>query len=325
MSPTRVRIVKNWDFPDLMAQSPGGRGEWEGVRFLEGDGEADYVLVLNQPAAPVEVAVPRNRIWAVIQEPPTPYHRHLHRGQPAFSRIYTTDAQLAGSTARHIGSQPALAWHVGLDFDALAAMTDVPEKTRDVSWITSTLAFLPGHKRRLSAIEALREAGFVDFFGRGLNPIARKWEGLASYRYAIAFENHLGPWYWSEKLADCFLAGAMPIYAGCTNLEDYFPAGSFVRLDPDGDVVGDVRRIVESDLAERNRPLVLEARRRVLHEHQLFPFVTRLIAGDREPAGPVERVRIEVQGIRNPLVYGMAVWHWKVRPLLGALKSRAAQ
>ena len=324
MSLTRVRIVKNWDFPDLMAQSPGGRGEWAGVRFFEGDGEADYVVVLNQPAATLEVIAPRNRVWAVIQEPPTPYHRHLHRGQAAFSRIHTTDPLLAGSTPRHIGSQPALAWHAGLDFDALDAMKGVPDKSKDVSWITSTLAFLPGHKLRLRSIDALRKAGFVDFFGRGLNPVARKWEALAPYRYAIAFENHIGPWYWSEKLADCFLAGVMPLYVGCTNLEDYFPEGSFVRLDPEGDVVGEVRRIVESDLAERNRHLVLEARRRVLHEHQLFPFIARLIADNREPAGPVERIRIGVQGIRNPLVYGMAVWHWKVRPLICALKSRVA-
>ena len=330
MTETTVRIIKNWDFPDLMRQSPGGLGVWDGVRFFEGEGAADYVVVLNQPAVPVTVTAARNRVFAIIQEPPTRYHRYLHAGQPAFGRVYMTDPQLvtsklAGTTPRHIGSQPALAWHAGLDFDTLAAMTDVPPKSRDVSWITSTLSFLPGHKLRLRSIEALQAAGFVDFYGRGLKPIERKWDGLAPYRYSIAFENHIGPWYWSEKLADCFLAGAMPIYAGCSNLEDYFPAGSFVRLDPNSaDVAGDVRRVVESDLAEKNRHLVLEARRRVLYEHQLFPFVVAKIKADRDAPEPARPLTLKVRGISNPAVYGMAVWHWKVAPMLRAARNRFA-
>ena len=326
MTETRVRIVKNWDYPDLMAQSPGGHGIWNGIRFFEsaGEADADYVVVLNQPAAPISITAAPNRVWAVIQEPPTRFHHHLHRGQPAFARVYTSDAAQAVTAGRYRGSQPALAWHAGLDFDTLAAMTDVPPKTKDVSWITSTLSFLPGHKLRLRSIEALRQAGIVDFFGRGLKPIERKWDGLAPYRYSIAFENHIGPWYWSEKLADCFLAGAMPIYVGCTNLEDYFPAGSFVRLDPAADVVAQVRRIVASDLAERSRHLVLDARRRVLFEHQLFPFLAAEIAVDTQPPEPAARIAIDVRRISNPIVYGMAVWHWKVAPMMRAARARLA-
>ena len=322
---TTVRIIKNWDFPDLMHQSPGGHGVWDGVRFFEGEGDADYVVVLNQPAKPVAVTASRNRVWAIIQEPPTLYHRYLHQGQQAFGRVYTTDAGRAGTSSRYIGSQPALAWHAGLDYDTLTAMQDLPLKTRGASWITSTLSFLPGHKLRLRSIAALQQAGLVDFFGRGLKPIERKWEALAPYRYSIAFENHIGPWYWSEKLADCFLAGAMPIYAGCSNLEDYFPAGSFVRLDPtSADIAADVRRIVESDLAERNRHLVLEARRRVLEQHQFFPFVTAQIRADRQAPETPCRLEIKVRGISNPIVYGMAVWHWKVAPLLRSARARVA-
>ena len=49
MTPLNVRIIKNWDFPDLMRQSPGSLGVWDGVRFFEGEGDADYIVVLNQP------------------------------------------------------------------------------------------------------------------------------------------------------------------------------------------------------------------------------------------------------------------------------------
>ena len=320
-----VRIIKSWDTPDLMAQAPGGLGVWEGVRLFEGEAPADFIVVLNQPAAPTTIMADPTRVWAIIQEPPTRYHRFLHRGQPAFARIYTTDPTLPAVSPRYHASQPALGWHAGLSFDQLAGMPDLPAKTRPVSWVTSTASFLPGHKQRLRMIERLRPTGLVDFFGRGLAPIERKWEGLAPYRYSIAVENHVGPDYWSEKLADCFLAGAMPIYAGCSNLEDYFPAGSFVRLDPtSADVAADVRRIVESDLAERNRHLVLEARRRVLEQHQFFPFVTAQIRADRQAPETPCRLEIKVRGISNPIVYGMAVWHWKVAPLLRSARARVA-
>lgn len=321
---TIVRILKNWDYPDLMQQSPGGLGVWGGVQFVEGeDVGADYVVVLNQPSKTTHVMASPDRVWAVIQEPPSRYHRFLHRGQPAFGRIYTTDPDMPPRSPRYRASQPALAWHVGLSFDELDSVGDVPVKSKDVSWITSSLAFLPGHKLRLAMLQKLRAAGLGDIFGRGLNPIERKWEGLAPYRYSIAFENHIGPYYWSEKLADCFLAGAMPIYVGCTNLEDDFPAGSFVRIDPRrGDVVSAVRSIVESDLAERSRALVLEARRRVLHEHQLFPFVARQIAMNTTLPSPMVRLRIEKRGISHPIDYGMAVWYWKLAPVMRATLAR---
>ena len=105
MTETTVRIIKNWDFPDLMRQSPGGQGVWEGVRFFEGGGAADYVVVLNQPAAPVRITAARNRVWAIIQEPPTRYHRYLHAGQPAFGRVYMSDPGQVGKTPRKIGSR----------------------------------------------------------------------------------------------------------------------------------------------------------------------------------------------------------------------------
>ena len=323
---TTVRIIKNWDYPDLMQQTPGGLGIWGGIRFVEGDFDADYVVVLNQPAKTTEITASPDRVWAIIQEPPSRYHRFLHRGQPAFGRIYTCDPSLPLSSSRYRASHPALSWHAGLGFDALDAMQDVSPKSKDVSWITSTLAFLPGHKLRLGMLQKIRSAGLVDVFGRGINPIARKWDGLAPYRYSIAFENYIGPHYWSEKIADCFLAGAMPIYIGCTNLEEFFPAGSFVRIDPrKEDPVAAVRAIVESDLAEANRALVLEARRRVLHEHQLFPLIAAQIAANQDASTPAKQLTLQVRGITNPIDYGMAVWYWKISPLMRATFNRLSR
>ena len=43
-----VGIVKDWDWPDLLRQTPGGKGVWEGMRFiLDPEPTCDFLVVLN--------------------------------------------------------------------------------------------------------------------------------------------------------------------------------------------------------------------------------------------------------------------------------------
>lgn len=318
MNPRVVRVIRNWDFPDLLRQSPGGSGRWGDIRVVEDDTTpADYVVVLNQPSHTVRVTAPPQRVWALIQEPPTTFHRYLHRGQRGFHRIHTSDPELAAAGGPWRASQPALPWHVMRSFDELTSTAPIPDKRRDLSWITSTQAFLPGHRRRLAFLARIRSSGVADLFGRGLNPVEDKWDALAPYRYAIVFENHIGPYYWSEKLADCFLTGTMPIYVGCTNLGDYFPQDSYIAFDPTtADPVTILRRIIDSDLAERSHAAIIEARRRCLYEHQLFPFLARETAADREPAGLPRDITLYRRRDRHPLRRAQAFWHWRIAPRL---------
>ena len=143
-----------------------------------------------------------------------------------------------------------------------------------------------------------------DLFGRGFKPIADKWDGLAPYRYAIAVENHSCPNYWTEKIADCFLAGAMPIYHGATNLEAFFPRNSFIKIDITlPDAPRRVAEIVASDLAENNRDSIAEARRRVLNEHNLFPRLASLIAQDADAFPARAARRTTLSAIPDESVY----------------------
>lgn len=313
-----VRIIKNWDYPDWRRMSPGGEGVWDNIQFTEEPVEnPDYVVVLNQPNETVKVNISPDRIWAIIQEPPTPYHRYLHRGQPGFARIYTSDTALAGTGVRYRANYPVLVWHVQKSFDELSGTDPIPPKTKNMSWITSTLSFLPGHRDRLALIEKLRDKDDIDLFGRGLNFIEDKWEALAPYRYSIVFENHLNEYYWSEKLVDCYMAGTMPVYVGCSRLDDYFPENSFVRFDPAvPDPVSALQAIIDSPLAEDRRDSLIEARQRCLHEHQLFPFIAHEIAKDCSASQPKEEIELYPRKLRHPIHLTRAVWYWKIIPLL---------
>lgn len=316
--PITVRVIKDWDFPDWRRMSPGGTGIWDDIYFTDEQIEnPDYVLVLNQPSERIEFTAPPNRVWAVIQEPPTKFHGFLHRGQRGFSRIYTTDTNLTQGSERYRQHYPVLSWHIMRSFDELAAMASIPLKNRDLAWITSSLSFLPGHRLRMEFLSRIREMPELDLFGRGLRPIDDKWDGLAPYRYSIVFENFAGPDYWSEKLSDCFLAGTMPIYFGCTNLESYFPRDSFIRFDPtQPNPTAALRKIIESSLAEDHRESLIEARRRCLYEYQMFPFAAAEIAADRLPPASPTTVSLRRRKLRQPVLWSQAIWHWRVLPLL---------
>lgn len=300
---TLVRIAKDWDWPDLMRQTPGGKGVWDGIRFTVGDDEECDVLVVlnNRMKTDVRAHCPRGFVWGLMQEP---YVRGftdwMAEGHEAFDRIYTNYTPRAD--AKYVASHPALPWHVNRSFDDLVSC-GVPAKDRTCSWIAGSPRDLPGHMKRLSFLRVLRSDGTldIDLYGRAVRYIEDKWDGLASYRYSIAVENTTWPDYWTEKIADCFLSWTVPIYHGCPNLEKYFPPDSFVRIDIERprEALETVRRILREDDWERRMPAIAEARRRVLQEHQLFPHVARLVRAD--PPGAREKVSRTVPAYRRSL------------------------
>jgi hypothetical protein len=259
-----------------MRQTPGHKGIWDDIKFtLEPIEECDYAIVLNYAPEDTTVWCPPQHVWAIMQEPPDGIFKSWHRGTQSNYRIYTPDESLRGK--RFVLSQPALPWHVNKDYDFLLRCSP-PRKERRLSWITTNKAVLPGHRSRLRFLERIRSKIEFDLFGQGFEPIKDKWDGLAPYRYSLAIENFRNPYYWSEKLADCFLAWTMPVYYGCTRISDYFPSEAVCQIDIDDPmVVEKVTEIISTDLYSRNLDAIAEARKLILDRYQLFPFVVNEI------------------------------------------------
>jgi hypothetical protein len=323
---TLVYIAKSWPNPDLRRQTPGNRCVWGNVSFtLDPVTRCDYLVVLNHVPAPMTIEVAPERVWAVMQEPPLPAYRCFEKGFVHYERVFTQDLRLRGRKFVH--THGSLPWHVARTYDELTAMTP-PEKTRDLSWITSNLGVHKGHKLRLQFLERLKSAGVpFDLFGRGFKPLPDKWDGIAPYRYAIAVENNSCPHYWTEKIADCFLAWTMPIYFGATNISDYFPADSYVWVNVnDPAAPRQVAEIIKSDRAERNRDAVAEARRRILEDHNLFARLAALVTEDQKKSPqPIPR-KLQLPYVPDHSVYYLThtpmqrFWH-KLRRKLGQLPS----
>ncbi len=280
-----VRIIKNWAEPDIRRQTPGGLGIWGNTRFTEEPiQECDYLLFLNNlMRTEVKVVCPAANIWAVMQEPYLKGHSDwLLEKHDFFAKVFT---HYPVSGPKYITSHPALPWYINKTYDQLVAMPPA-NKPKKLSWVVGNADDLPGHAKRYALLKAIQEDETFDIelFGRAVRPIDDKWDALAPYQYSLAIENSSSSDYWTEKVADCFLARTIPIYHGCVNLSDYFPEESFIWIDINDPktCVKKIKKIISQDNPEKRLPALEKARDLVLNRYQIFPFITEQINGQPE-------------------------------------------
>lgn len=106
-------------------------------------------------------------------------------------------------------------------------------KTKLISMITSNNNITLGHKNRLLWMEKV--SGIADVYGRGINPINTKEDGLRDYMFSIAMENGYYKSYFTEKILDCFATGTIPVYKGCSDIGDFFNMDGIIILNDELD------------------------------------------------------------------------------------------
>jgi hypothetical protein len=293
---TLVRIVKNWDWPDPMRQTPACNGVWNGINFtIEPVEECDYLVMLNNcMEEEIKIICPRENIWALMQEPYMKGHSDwMVEGHENFSKVLTH--HLPSDNPKYAVSHPAVCWHVNRTFDQLVS-SEIPTKSKTISWIAGEAKDLPGHIKRWDLLNRIRQENTldIDLFGRAVRYIEDKWDGLSPYKYSLAIENSSSPDYWTEKISDCFLAWTIPIYYGCTNLEDYFPQESFIRINIDRpeESVQRIKSIIKNDDWEKRMPAIEKARKLVLDKYQLFPHLSNLIVSQPEQTATKSSITI---------------------------------
>ena len=125
---TLVRLSKAWSFPDVIRQTPGETGCWDGIRFTTDEvDEADYVVVLTSPKNVFRVSCAPSRVWALMLEPPDEDHIHIQKGDQSYRRVYTQDLTLCDS--RYVHSYTPLPWFVKPHVRSIARPAASREKT----------------------------------------------------------------------------------------------------------------------------------------------------------------------------------------------------
>lgn len=292
-----VRIVKSWKGPDFLYQTPGGKGIWDNIQFtFEEVGECDFLIMLNnQMKTNTRVKCPKENIWAIMQEPYEKGHSDwMVENHDAFAMVLTH--HIPSKDPKYVKSHPADPWHVKKDYDQLLA-SSLPEKKFPVSWIAGNPTDLPGHLKRARLVNYIRqnEKIGIHFYGRAINYIDDKWDGLAPYKYTVIIQNSSSPDYWTDVVSDSFLAWTVPIYFGCTNLDTYFPQDSFIKIDSidnEAKCLELINSVIKSDNWEKRLPSIEKARQLVLNKHQFFPHVAAQISKSYKKAAPKDEIII---------------------------------
>ena len=142
----------------------------------------------------------------------------------------------------------------------------------------------------------------VDWYGKGVKPLARKEDALIPYKYHIAIENHIAPHHWTEKFSDPILCECLPFYAGDPAITEVFPKDCFIPIpiDDSAEAVRIVKEAIANGEYEKRREAILGAKRLILAKYNFWHQVIEVIkASSSEPVSP----RMDGDRRSRPVIY----------------------
>jgi len=333
-APIRVKFLSRVRLPDTniggdyLRRFPNRQPLWGNCRFIfdRECREYDWLVVYDDLPrdSPLEpLACPREHTMLITGEPSsiTHYGRSFLK---QFGHVLTGQEPWALKHPGIIRRQPGLLWYYGGSdlrgtFDCLAH-TPPPQKTKTISTVCSTKAMRHTlHSLRLEFTRRLmKDLPELDVFGYGMGHLDNKADAIDPYRYHLVIENHSCPHHWTEKLADAFLGYSLPIYFGCTNLNEYFPEQSYISIDVRNydESLRLLRDVLAGDAYEKRLPAIIEARRLVLDEYSTFAqlaglIMNRHLSDSNTNPNVVVRSRRDTR-LRNPLGWPLE-WMSKLR------------
>ncbi len=287
----------------VLRQTSKGLGVWENCKFevdtMENKRFDWWVVYDGIPKEEQANCNPENTIFVT--------------GEPSSIKLYNkgflkqfgyiiTSQDIKGENVTH--SQTALSWNIGKkmigktllnftkDYDELKAMP-IPLKNKLLSVVTSNKSYTRGHRERLNFVRKLQEhfGNEIDVFGPGLGSKILsdqgikfkyhidKWDAIVYYKYHVVIENSSYKNYWTEKLADSYLAGSYPFYYGCPNLSDYFSNNAFTEIDINQPKksIHIIEEAIRKNVSQIYACEVEKAKNLILDSYSIFPFLTDFI------------------------------------------------
>jgi hypothetical protein len=190
--------------------------EWDRTSTISDD---DIVVYTDCNLTEYREKNPNNIAWLIEpREYHSPYYEWLEKHYSNFSKIWTHDADIL-----KLPNSKVVPWG-----GCWISPNDqyIYPKNKICNLIASGKMQLKGH--RLRHYIANNFNGF-DKFGYYYNPVDHKVDALKDYMFSIVIENTKSPWYFTEKIIDCFKTGTIPIYWGCENISHFFnPEGLLI-------------------------------------------------------------------------------------------------
>lgn len=291
---TRVKLIARGRPGHAWArQTPGHAGRWGNCQFLFDLNERkyDWLVVVDDVRRkltdqPEPLACPKENTILVTTEPST-ITRFGKAFASQFQYVLTSQEEKALPHPNRIHSHTGNLWFHGKSYDELIGEAPI-RKSQPISTVCSSKQQKHTlHAQRYAFTQRLKkELPELEIYGHGVRYVEHKYEALAPYRFHLSVENRIAEHHWTEKLADPFLSYAVPIYHGCPNADEYFPADSFVAIDINHfeETLKTIKTLLTTkDEYERRLKAVIEARRRILHEYNLPAMLSQIITAPPPP------------------------------------------
>lgn len=280
VEPNREGFEKLCPNPDMYING------WEIIVNPEQKTEADFWIVYGNGRPNDKFKVPKNNTLLVVLEPkekkiyPKKYYQQFHQ---------IVDTHKDSGHPRIELAAPCFPWHVGLDSknDAYTLrygqLNDLkyPAKIENkISVICSNAVHTPGQRKRLSFLHQIKSrlGDKLVHFGRGFHGIKDKMQGIYGYRFHLCMENCCTINYCTEKLIDSYLGWSFPLYSGCTNVDDIYPANSLIKIDINNadESARKMVKVLDSNVSLVEKHALIEARRIALEERNPFVYMVGL-------------------------------------------------
>ncbi len=178
-------------------------------------------------------------------------------------------------------------WYGKYKKDVNLSEQNYKNKSRSISILSSSKTKSWANVLRKSLAQKCKRSGLADTFGTfdGGTWVAPEVT-LEHYRYSIIIENDITPFFFTEKLTNCFAAQVIPIYLGATQIHRFFnPDGLITLTLEDVDRIEDVLKQCTPQEYERRLPAIIDNFHRVqrfknpmdyMFEEYLLPYYSSL-------------------------------------------------
>jgi hypothetical protein len=293
-----VNILTRYDFPLFPQHFDASVDGWTVVENGPQDREWDLLIVFEAMRDAGTYKIRGGRTVFVGGEPPE-ISNHARGFLAQFDAVFCASAR-PDTAPRVSGEQHFNNWHFGFSPETHQFRYDrttvrnlpAPVKTGDISVVTSNLNYLPMHIKRRALIASLqaRLGERIDFFGRPHRPVEYKEDAILPFRFHLCMENCAVPGVWTEKIADALLSYAVPIYAGCPDIERYFPGATIpVDLNDRSAAIRVIEDVLDNSeaLYWERLPAVKAARQRLIVQFD----ISKLVAGELAVGAPAATLR----------------------------------
>jgi hypothetical protein len=288
-SSIKVKIIaRGQDSYPWKKQIPGNTGVWNNCQFIfdHDQDNYDWLVVIDDlsrgyTSQPEAITCADEHTLLVTTEPPT-ITRYGRSFAAQFEHVLTSQSEHALPHSKRIHSHTGNLWFNGQSYNEIVD-NGIPKKNATLSTVCSSKQQRHTiHKNRYDFTYWLKQKlPELDIFGHGVRFVQNKYEAMNSYRYHLAIENYIGPHHWTEKLSDPYLSGAVPIYYGCPNIDEYFPKDSYIAIDINNrEAAYDIIKSCITDPQDYANRLdaLREAQRLVLDEYNLLAMLDQIIS-----------------------------------------------